>query len=250
MGGYLPRVFPHRILRLRHLVGDDTQWLLPLRDIRVHSFKIPHKLLSLSKTEFIMTKRRKITIAVITVIVLLGVLRLIPNRSFDIDTRELLEYCRSKGLSDEYCILVDFSKPQGVDRFAIYSFRDNAVIAKSLCAQGRGRENNIFCRKFSNEIGSNYSSLGHYRVGRLRPMSHPILWFFNDGYEVHGLDSTNSNAYKRAILIHNGNACFETYPLPCIPASQGCFTVSTAMMRKIAEIKKLTDKPLLLYAYR
>ena len=197
-----------------------------------------------------MTKRRKIFIGIITVIIVLGIIRLIPDRSFDVDTKELLRYCNSNGYSDKYCILVDFSKPQGINRFAIYSFEDNKVVAKSLCAQGRGRENNIFCRKFSNEIGSNYSSLGHYRVGRLRPMSHPILWFFNDGYEVHGLDSTNSNAYERAILIHNGNTCFETYPLPCIPASQGCFTVSTAMMRKIAEIKKLTDKPLLLYAYR
>ena len=197
-----------------------------------------------------MTKRRKITIGIITVIIVLGIIRLIPDRSFDVDTKELLRYCKSNGYSDKYCILVDFSKPQGINRFAIYSFEDNKVVAKSLCAQGRGRENNIFCRKFSNEIGSNYSSLGRYRVGRLRPMSHPILWFFNDGYEVHGLDSTNSNAYERAILIHNGNACFETYPLPCIPASQGCFTVSTAMMKKIAEIKKSSNKPILLYAYR
>ena len=207
-------------------------------------------MVNFAKTEFTMTRSRKITIGIITVIIVLGIIRLIPDRSFDVDTKELLRYCQSNGYSDKYCILVDFSKPQGINRFAIYSFEDNKVVAKSLCAQGRGRENNIFCRKFSNEIGSNYSSLGRYRVGRLRPMSHPILWFFNDGYEVHGLDSTNSNAYERAILIHNGNACFETYPLPCIPASQGCFTVSTAMMRKIAEIKKSSNKPILLYAYR
>ncbi|MBQ5353822.1 MAG: murein L,D-transpeptidase catalytic domain family protein [Alistipes sp.] len=146
-------------------------------------------MVNFAKTEFTMTRSRKITIGIITVIIVLGIIRLIPDRSFDVDTKELLRYCKSNGYSDKYCILVDFSKPQGINRFAIYSFADNKVIAKSLCAQGRGRENNIFCRKFSNEIGSNYSSLGHYRVGRLRPMLHPFLWFFNDGYEVHGLDS-------------------------------------------------------------
>lgn len=199
---------------------------------------------------FTMTRGRKILIGIITTVVALGIVRLIPNRDFNVDIESLKHYCQSNGYSDKYCILVDFAKPQGINRFAIYSFEDNKVIAKSLCAQGRGRENNIFCRKFSNEIGSNYSSLGHYRVGKLRKMSRPLLWFFNEGYQVHGLDETNSNAFERAILIHNGNACFETYPLPCIPASQGCFTVSTAMMKKIAEIKKLTNKPILLYAYR
>lgn len=197
-----------------------------------------------------MTRRKKIIIGIITAVVVLGIVRLIPNRDFNVDIESLKHYCQSNGYSDEYCILVDFSKPQGINRFAIYSFEDNKVIAKSLCAQGRGRENNIFCRKFSNEIGSNYSSLGRYRVGKLRKMSRPLLWLFNEGYEMHGLDSSNSNAFERAILIHNGNACFETYPLPCIPASQGCFTVSTAMMKKIAEIKKITNKPILLYAYK
>lgn len=197
-----------------------------------------------------MTKRKKIIIGVITAVVALGIVRLIPNRDFNVDVESIKQYCQSNGYSDKYCILVDFSKPQGINRFAIYSFEDNKVIAKSLCAQGRGRENNIFCRKFSNEIGSNYSSLGRYRVGRLRKMSRPLLWFFNEGYEMHGLEATNSNAFERAILIHNGNACFETYPLPCIPASQGCFTVSTAMMKKIAEIKKSSNNPILLYAYK
>ena len=33
--GYLGRVFPHRILRLQHSLGDDTQLTHQLRDIRV-----------------------------------------------------------------------------------------------------------------------------------------------------------------------------------------------------------------------
>lgn len=180
-------------------------------------------------------------------IVLLSIAKIFPSRRFTADTQKLLTYCKQNGYSEDYCILVDFSKPQGIKRFGIYSFSENRIIYKSLCANGRGRENNIFNSTFSNEIGSNYSSLGRYKVGNLVKMSNP---YFGHGYLVYGLDATNSNAYARSILIHNGNVNFETYPLPCIPASRGCFAVSSAMMRKIEKIKKQTNKPLLLYAYK
>ena len=41
---------------------------------------------------------------------------------------------------------------------------------------------------------------------------------------------------------------FTAY-LPLTDASQGCFTTSEAMSKKIAEIRAKCDKPLLLYAY-
>ena len=41
---------------------------------------------------------------------------------------------------------------------------------------------------------------------------------------------------------------FTSY-LPLTDASQGCFTTSEAMLKKIAEIRAKCDKPLLLYAY-
>jgi len=167
-------------------------------------------------------------------------------RNFDVDTNSLLEYCKQYGCSEDYCIFVDFSKPQGVDRFCIYDFKQNKIISKSLCANGRGVENNIFNKTFSNKPGSNYSSLGKYKTGDLRQMSNP---FFKEGYTVYGLDSTNSNAYERAILIHKGNPPFETFPFPCMPVSKGCFAVSSKMMKKIGAIKNKTKKPILLYAY-
>ena len=102
------------------------------------SFKISQKSLTLSKTELAMTRSRKIIIGTITAVLVLGIVRLIPNRDFNVDVESLKQYCQSNGYSDKYCILVDFSKPQGINRFAIYSFEDNKVVAKSLCAQGRG----------------------------------------------------------------------------------------------------------------
>ena len=125
----------------------------------------------------------------------------IPNE-VPSDISETYDYCKDNGYSTEYCFLTDFSKPSGIKRFYIYSFKENKIIHKSLCAHGLGRNYNVFKTKFSNENGSYYSSLGKYEVGRLRKMKNPK---FGKGYDLFGLDSTNSNAKERGILIHNGN---------------------------------------------
>lgn len=171
----------------------------------------------------------------------------IPNE-VPSDISEIYDYCKDNGYSTEYCFLTDFSKPSGIKRFYIYSFKENKIIRKSLCAHGLGRNYNIFKTTFSNEKGSYYSSLGKYKVGNLRAMKNPNI-LFKEGYNLFGLDSTNSNALERGILIHKGNPEFETFPLPCLPVSKGCFAVSNSMMEHIEVIKKQSDKPILLYAY-
>lgn len=179
-------------------------------------------------------------------IVAISVIKLFVSNDAPSNISEIHNYCKNNGYSTEYCFLTDFSKPSGIKRFYIYSFKEKKIIHKSLCANGRGKNWNIFNSTFSNEIGSYYSSLGKYKVGKLRPMSNPG---YGKGYNLYGLDSTNSNALARGILIHNGNVEWETFPLPCIPASQGCFAVSNSMMKHIGDIKKQSSKPILLYAY-
>lgn len=179
-------------------------------------------------------------------LLLLITIIVLPPRKFKVDSESLITYCTQHGFDDQYCVLVDFSKPQGISRFCIYDLQNKKVISKSLCAQGRGKENNIFNHKFSNTPGTNYSSLGKYRIGELVKMSNP---YFGEGYLVYGLDNTNSNALKRGIMIHKGNPPFELFPLPCIPASKGCFAVSNKMMKELNELKNKTKKPILLYAY-
>lgn len=173
------------------------------------------------------------------------------------DITDIHNYCEKNGYNTEYCFLTDFSKPSGIKRFYIYSFKENKIIHKSLCAHGLGVNDNLFetiCKNFkttfqttfSNVKHSCYSCLGKFKVGKLTPMSKP---YFKEGYFLYGLDSTNSNAKDRSILIHRGNLGFETFPLPCLPVSKGCFAVSNSMMEHIEDIKEQSDKPILLYAY-
>ena len=187
-----------------------------------------------------------------------GIRFLIPHNAPS-DISEIRDYCKRNGYNTEYCFLTDFSKPSGIKRFYIYSFKENKIVDKSLCAHGLGKCDNVFetiyktfkttfKTTFSNEKYSCYSSLGRYKVGNLRAMKNPNI-LFKEGYNLFGLDSTNSNALERGILIHKGNPEFETFPLPCLPVSKGCFAVSKSMMEHIEVIKKQSDKPILLYAY-
>ena len=189
---------------------------------------------------------KKFFIILSILFITISVIKLFISNNVPSDISEIRDYCKKNGYSTEYCFLTDFSKPSGINRFYIYSFKENKIIHESLCAQGLGVNYNIFKSTFSNEIGSNYSSLGKYKVGNIRKMSDP---FYGKGYTLYGLDSTNSNALVRGILIHKGNLEFETFPLPCLPVSKGCFGVSTSMMEHIETIKNQSSKPILLYAY-
>lgn len=187
--------------------------------------------------------------ALVSILMVCATLNYISYYIYDdvnVDTEEVREYCSNNNYSTDYCFLVDFSKPSGVDRFYIYDFKQDKVIYSSLCAHGLGKNYNIFKTTFSNTIDSNYSSLGKYEVGNLRKMRSPKR---KVGYTLYGLEETNSNALKRGILIHDGNPEFHMFPLPCLPMSQGCFAVSHSMMQEIEKIKNKTNKPILLYAY-
>ena len=110
-----------------------------------------------------------------------GIKLFIPH-TVPADISDIQNCCKRNGYSTEYCFLTDFSKPSGIKRFYIYSFKEEKIMHKSLCAQGLGVNYNIFKSTFSNEIGSNYSSLGKYKVGSLRGMSNPR---YGKGYTLY-----------------------------------------------------------------
>ncbi len=158
---------------------------------------------------------------------------------------ELIEYCKNNGLSERYCIVVDYSIYSGKDRLFIVDLENNKIVYSSLCGHGIGKNYDCIVKpKFSNVTGSNYSSLGHFKLGTIRKTSKYNL----NAIELRGLDSTNSNAYARGILIHDGLPNVKIIGLPCLPISQGCFTVSSNTFKKIANIKTRSKKPMLIYS--
>lgn len=153
---------------------------------------------------------------------------------------EALEFCKKHNLNTDYCVFVDFSKHAGKKRYVLYNLNDREVVCSSVCANGLNRN------EFSNVEGSNLSSLGKYEVtsivGRMGIGEECII--------LNGLESTNSNARKRQILIHSYKDVYYnpgTYPFNVFGRnlSHGCFVINKRAFRKT----KRVAKPMLLWAY-
>lgn len=157
-------------------------------------------------------------------------------------------FCKQKGFSTKQCFLVDFSIHSGKNRFFIWDFEKDTIILSSLCCHGYGKKSTQSKPVFSNVEGSYCSSLGHYKIGDRAYSQYGI----NVHYKLHGLDKTNSNAFKRWVVLHSYQHVPESeiYPshLP-LGYSLGCPVISDDAMRKVDTILKKTSKPIMLWIY-
>ena len=143
-------------------------------------------------------------------------------------------HLRSKYISDksynDYDIVVDFSKPSCEDRLFIYSntsWIEPELIYTGVVLHGCGGKSTPSKPEFSNEIGSNCSSLGVYTLEGTVKMKNGM-----EAIKLKGWSDTNSNAEKRGIYIHPSiMATMLPFNLPDVnfpltKASEGCFAVS------------------------
>ena len=149
-----------------------------------------------------------------------------------------------------YLCIVNFGKHSGEERFFIYNVRNNKYEYSGLVQHGNGKGNTAGKPKFSNVIGSNCSSLGLYKITCKDNMH---SWPGAPCFRMVGLDSTNSNAMARGILIHPSLTRtlmpFEVWglDLPLTWESQGCFAVSCNTMYEIN--KRFKRNNMYLYTY-
>ncbi len=164
------------------------------------------------------------------------------------ESKKLQAYCRSHSLNPDVCILVDFSEYSGNERLYIYDLNNNSIKESGRVAHGIGKKGLFSKVSFSNVPESWESSLGRYKTGRMRTLNLPR--FKNvPCIEVHGLDSSNSNAHRRGIVIHPGLLTSKKTLTPCEPFSQGCFTVGNDTFEAIKLLTQESKKPILLYAF-
>ncbi len=160
-------------------------------------------------------------------------------------TNKITSYALQNNMSTEYCFLVDMSLPSGRNRFFIYDLNKNSIVYAGLVAHGSCNETFIARPRFSNESKSGCSSLGKYKVGEFYKGK------YGKSFRLHGLDNCNSNAYKRAVVIH-GFDCVpdeEIYPR-VLCNSLGCVMVSYKFFDKISKVIGKTDKPIVLWVYQ
>jgi hypothetical protein len=164
---------------------------------------------------------------------------------------EALAFCSRNGYNTEFCILVDMKVHSGKPRLFVWNFDTGAAERRALCAHGCGKGNRVSTGApplFGNTEGSLLTSLGKYKIGRRAYSQYGI----HVHYKLHGLDATNSNAFRRMIVLHSHT------PVPAVaiaPAhlpmgwSFGCPVTDNATMTFLDNRLQATKKPVLLWIY-
>lgn len=153
-------------------------------------------------------------------------------------------FIAQKNFSTRIVFLLDMRLPSGRKRFFVYDLKGDSVLASGLVAHGSCNRRFLTAAQFSNTVGCGCSAEGRYRVGGV------YNGRFGKAFKLHGLDSTNGNAFKRNIVLH-AYGCVpdeECYPVP-ICNSLGCTMVSYNFLAVAASFIKKERKPLVLWLY-
>ena len=158
----------------------------------------------------------------------------------------LEKYLTENNYNTDYVFLVDMSLPSGKNRFFVYNLKKAAPEHAGLVTHGAGsnKYDTDEPLQFSNMPFSFKTSVGKYKIGS------SYSGRFGLAYKLYGLDSSNSKAYERAIVLHSHKQVpdAEAYP-GYIIVSAGCPTVSPAFLGVLNKYITASRKPILMWIY-
>lgn len=129
--------------------------------------------------------------------------------------------------------IADFSLASSVPRFHLLQLSDGSV-QSHLVAHGRGSDpaHTGWLERFSNEAHSYATSSGAFRTDRIYVGEH------GPSIRLEGLDSTNSNAASRAIVVHGAWYVSESIARErrVLGRSEGCFAVAESSIDDVLAV--------------
>ena len=158
--------------------------------------------------------------------------------------QKLKVFAGSKKFNTEVCFLADMQMHSGKKRFFVYDLKKDSILYSGLVAHGSCNTRFLLNSRFSNISGGGCSSVGRYVV------SYKYNGRFGSAFKLKGMDSTNSNAFERNVVLH-AYGCVpdvEPYPFP-ICNSLGCPMVSYAFLNKLENEISRSKKPVVLYMF-
>src|SRR6187397_1468920 len=146
---------------------------------------------------------------------------------------EAISFIKKNGYNESVCFFIDMTLVSGQKRFFVYDIVKDTIQISGLVPHGRCNETWLEGRKYSNEPGCGCTSLGKYKI------ANSYYGRFGLAYKLHGLDKTNSNAFKRFVVLHSHECVPETEIKDDICQSDGCPTVAPGYLQ---QLKPIIDK--------
>ena len=156
-------------------------------------------------------------------------LKLAASVGQSIPAKRLIEYKLKNDPTGNarYWAVVDFNQNSTTKRFYVFDTQEKRVETYYV-AHGKGSEgatDDGMADVFSNEEGSESSSLGIYRTLDEYAGTH------GRSMRLQGLEPTNSNAYERAVVLHRADYVSEDFIRQTgrIGRSNGCLAVEPSV---------------------
>ena len=157
---------------------------------------------------------------------------------------QVKNYIKGKNYNQDLAIFINFRIPSNRFRFFIYDLKNNKILEKAIVSHGSGSViKGSKELKFSNIENSYQSSLGKYVI------MNSYVGTFGKSYRLKGLDKTNSNALKRAIVLHSYHCIPDTETQNPACLSLGCPMLSPQFFKITANYIDRSEKKILLYAF-
>ena len=146
--------------------------------------------------------------------------------------------------NQDVVFLADMAIKSRYNRFYVYNVKSDSILHEGLVAHGKGSNTGTYGElQFSNVEGSNMTSLGNYKVGV------DYVGRFGKSYKLHGLDTTNDQAFARYVVLHTYTFMPHEEQLVPIINSEGCPMVSNETFKILEKIIDNSKKPILLRIY-
>ena len=106
--------------------------------------------------------------------------------------------------NSKYLTIIDMNMSANTKRLFIINMDEKKIEHQSIVAHGRA-SGNEFAKYFSNKINSHQSSIGFYQTAETYFGKHGL------SLRLDGLEYSNNNARKRAIVIHSADYVSESF---------------------------------------
>lgn len=156
----------------------------------------------------------------------------------------LRQFAASNKYNNSIGFLVDMSLSSGKKRLFVYDLQKDSIITSGLMTHGSCNTAYLEKAKFSNTPDCGCSSLGKYAIG------YKYKGKFGDAYKLYGLDSSNSNAFNRFIVLHGYSEVPDIESSLPICNSLGCPMVSHNFLDKLDMQISKSKEPILLWIFQ
>ncbi|MNJ93594.1 hypothetical protein D3C87_112790 [compost metagenome] len=150
----------------------------------------------------------------------------------------------NKEYNSDISFLLDMKRPSGRNRFFVVDLKTDRILDQGLVAHGSGSETgkkNLL--QFSNTDNSHATSLGSYAIGS------SYNGKFGKAYKLYGLDSSNSNAYARNIVLHKYDRMPYDEQVDPVCLSEGCPMVNVEFYKRLQNLIDSSKKQIVLHIY-